>query len=70
MASKHSDHQSVMSKAGFVPGTYQIKITRMDESGRQKSLTAYVPMTKQGKAELVRRHYEGIPHKKPEYFVK
>ncbi len=54
----------------FVPGTYQIKITKMDESGRQKSMTAYVPMSKHGKEELVRRHFEGHPHKKPEYFVK
>ncbi len=54
----------------FVPGTYQIKITKMDEGGRRKSLTAYVPMSKHAKEELVRRHFEGHPHKKPEYFVK
>ncbi len=54
----------------FVPGTYQIVITRMDESGGEKSLTAYVPMSEGGKAELMRRHFEGYPHKKPEYFVK
>lgn len=58
------------NRRDFVPGTYQIKITRMEENGRQKSLTAYVPMTKHGKAELLRRHFEGFPHKKPEYFVK
>lgn len=54
----------------FVPGTYQIKITKMDESGRRKSLTAYVPASKHGKAELLRRHFEGHPHRKPEYFTK
>ncbi len=70
MASKQTEHHLHSHQTAFVPGTYQIKITRMDESGSRKSLTAYVPMTKQGKAELIRRHFEGIPHKRPEYFVK
>jgi len=63
-------HSSFLGKKEFVPGTYQIKITRMEMNGRQKSLTAYVPIDKEGKNELQRRHFEGLPHRKPEYFVK
>lgn len=72
MASQHQarQHSSFLSKKEFVPGTYQIKITRMDSSGSKKSLTAYVPIDKCGQAELKRRHFEGFPHRKPEYFVK
>ncbi len=66
--SKCDDHS--FSKKDFVPGTYQIVITRMEENGRKKSLTAYVPMNRHGRDELLRRHFEGHPHKKPEYFVK
>lgn len=54
----------------YVPGTYQIRITRVEDTGKQKSLTAYVPITPRGRKELIRRHFCGVPHRKPEYFMK
>jgi hypothetical protein len=53
-----------------IPGTYQIRVTRTKKSGDETCFTAYVPTNLQGLKELIRRHFRGIPGRKPEYFMR
>jgi len=54
----------------LIPGTYQIRITRVNDSGKQKHFIAYVPTSLGGVKELVKRQFCGIPQKYPAYFMK
>jgi len=54
----------------LIPGTYQIHITRVNDTGKQKHFIAYVPTSLSGVKELVRRQFRGIPQKYPAYFMK
>jgi|GEM_PF-2099893 len=55
----------------LIPGTYQIRISRVEEDGEEEFFTCYVPIHPKGLKELLRRRFLGVSlgKKKPEYFM-
>lgn len=67
---KKGNAGSFSREKASIPGTYKIQITREGKTGKQVCFTAYVPTSFQGIKELVKRQFEGVPGKRPEYFMK
>lgn len=74
MASMHrrSARRSSLSRriSKLIPGTYRIQITRVEDTGKERHFTAYVPTTPRGLKELVKRHFCGVPGRRPQYFMR
>ncbi len=60
-----------ISRKDPIPGTYQIRITRIEEDGEQEFFTCYVPTHPKGLKELLRRRFLGVSftRKEPDYFM-